>query len=228
MQYIHEVFRLAPGATLEFAERFQSHYLPLMREGGARLVGIWETVAISLSWPRAIALWEVDGSEAYQRLLRGLHTHAEPELRAWQAGLRGICEGGEGRLLHVAPEAPSLADLEARGVNLDVVVHEHITTQPDRQIDYVTEIVEKWLPAAERLGRIWIGSYYTVWRNREAFSLWALEDPALPLPGGNVEEREVMESEMVQEWMRGALRVREAYDDGILYALPPTRRGDRS
>ena len=89
----------------------------------------------------------------------------------------------------------------------------------------MTDIVNKWLPAAEKLGRIWIGTYYTVWRNRQAFSLWALEDPALPLPGGNVEERAVMESEMVQDWMSGALRVREAYDDGIMYALPPTRSG---
>lgn len=216
-----------PGATPDFAERFGAHYLPLMRAGGARLVGLWESVAISLPWPRAIALWEVDGSVAYQQLVRHLHTRAEDEMRAWQAGLRGLCTGGEGRLLHSAPEAPSLADLQARGVGLDVVVHEHITTQPDRQIDYVTDIVQKWLPAAERLGRIWIGTYYTVWRNREAFSLWALEDPARPLPGGDVEEREVMESEMVQEWMRGALGVREAYDDGILYALPPTRRAPR-
>jgi len=225
LQYIHESFELVPGATPDFAECFGTRYLPLMSEGGARLVGLWESVALSLRWPRAIALWEVDGSLAYQQLIRRLHTQAEPEMRAWQAGLRGLCTGGEGRLLHVAPEAPSLAELKERGVGLDVVVHEHITTQPDRQIDYVTDVVQKWLPAAERLGRVWIGTYYTVWRNREAFSLWALDDPGLPLPGGDVEEREVMESEMVQEWMRGALRIREAYDDGILYALPPTRRG---
>ncbi|MBW2423870.1 MAG: hypothetical protein JRG86_06465 [Deltaproteobacteria bacterium] len=225
VQYIHESFQLVPGAIPEFTESFQERYLPLMSEGGARLVGLWEPVAISLPWSRAVTLWEIDGPAVYQQLVRTLHTKEEARLRDWQASLRGISSGGEGRLLEAPPEAPTLADLRARGVSLDVIVHETITTQPDRQVDYVTDVVQKWLPASEKLGRIWIGTYFTVWRNRQAFSLWALQDPGLPLPGGSVEEREVLEGPITREWMAGALRVREAYDDGIMYALPPTRSG---
>ncbi len=226
MQYIHESFHLVPGAVPAFSDSFRERYLPLMTIGGARLVGIWEAVAISLPWSRAVTLWEIDGPAQYQQLVRRLHTKAEPQLRDWQASLRDLCTGGEGRLLEGPPEAPTLANLQSRDVNLDVIVHETITTQPDRQVDYTRDVVSKWLPASEKLGRIWIGTYFTVWRNRQAFSLWALQDPALPLPGGSVEEREVLESDLTKAWMAGALRVREAYDDGIMYALPPTRSGD--
>ena len=128
MQYIHESFQLVPGAIPEFTDSFRDRYLPLMTEGGARLVGIWEPVAISLPWSRAVMLWEIDGPAEYQGLVRWLHTKEERRLRDWQSSLRGISTGGEGRLLEAPEEAPSLAELKSRGVDLDVIVHETITT----------------------------------------------------------------------------------------------------
>lgn len=221
MQYVIEHFELTPSGAPGFAQRFQDQYLPLMSGEGARLVGLWEAVALSLYWPRAMALWEVDGREAYQHLVRQLYGERVEALRAWQAGLEGVCSGGEGRLLSGADGAPTLQELRDREVDLSVIVYERITAQPDRQMDYVGAIEENWLAAAESLGRIWIGTYHTIWKNREAYSLWALRDPANPLPGGSAHERDVIRSQPVQRWMRQALELREAYDDGIMHTLLP-------
>ncbi len=223
MQYIIEHFELTPGQTPAFAEGFRKSYLPLMSGEGARLVGLWETVAVSLYWPRAMALWEVDGPEEYQALVRRLYGDRLKALRDWQASLAGICTGGEGRLLAKAEAAPTLQDLSDRAVDLRVIVYERITAQTDQQMAYVTEIQRTWIPVAETLGRIWIGTYHTIWKNREAYSLWALEDPDNPLPRHGADERNVSQLEPVKEWMRLAPELRESYDDGIMIALPPTR-----
>lgn len=45
MMYIHEELDLSMGKTDEFVSLFETSYEPMMVEFGARLVGLWETVA---------------------------------------------------------------------------------------------------------------------------------------------------------------------------------------
>jgi hypothetical protein len=224
MLYLHETFTLIPGRAGQFAARFDEHYRALMERLDARLVDVWETTQMSLPWPAAIALWEVDDADHAQRILHAVYGGGErAAFRSWQEGLDEVCTGGRGRILNPGAGVPSLASLRARGVDTSVCVHETITTLPDHQGEYVRNIETLWMPSAHRLGRIWVGTYQTQWRNDEAISIWALEDPWRPFPGGT-HEAEVLRSPDVQEWIRIAGDFRAGFDDGIMVALPlPSR-----
>ncbi len=59
-----------------------------MREAGARLVALWETVGISLPWPRTIALWELDNLKHYAALARAQYDGAPGgNFRKWRGAL---------------------------------------------------------------------------------------------------------------------------------------------
>jgi hypothetical protein len=222
--YLHETFTLLPGRTNAFVANFEQRYLPVMTTLDARLVDLWETTSMSLPWPAAIALWEVDDAEHAQRILRETHIGAQrTEFRGWHDSLEGVCSGSRGRILNPGAGVPALAELRARGVQTTVCVHETITTLPDHQGEYVRNIENLWMPSAHRLGRIWVGTYQTQWRNDEAISIWALEDPWTPFPGGAAEV-EVLRSPDVQEWIRLAGDFRAGFDDGIMVALPLQNR----
>jgi hypothetical protein len=211
-----------PGKLEEFVGLFEETYHPAMSKAGARLVALWETVAISLPWPRTIALWEVDNLKHYAALAKDQYGSGELTscFRAWREELGKVSAGGEGRILVPAAGGPTLKDLMKNGVSAEVCVHEILTTQPDRQRDYVDGIERLWMPYAVRNGRRWIGTYSTSWKNCEAVSIWALEKGWDTLaehysrdPTGDVE---------LKTWMSIAIALRERYEDGLLHALPPT------
>lgn len=207
------------GQLDNFVDAFEQAYHPLMREAGARLVALWETVGISLPWPRTIALWELDNLKHYAALARAQYDRSAG-FRKWRAALGSMARGGEGRILVPAAHNPTLKDLRDAGVSAQLCVHEILTTQPDKQRDYVDGIERLWMPYAVRHGRRWIGTYSTSWKNHEAISIWALEKGWDTLaehysrdPTGDVE---------LKTWMQIAIALRERYDDGLLYALAPT------
>jgi len=140
--------------------------------------------------------------------------------RKWRQGLGSLARNGEGRILVPAAGNPTLKALKDAGVSAQVCVHEILTTQPDKQRDYVDGIERLWMPYAVRNGRRWIGTYSTSWKNHEAVSIWAMEkgwdtlaDHYSRDPSGDVE---------LKTWMQIAIALRERYDDGLLHALPPT------
>ncbi len=87
--YIHETTQVIPGKLDEFVGLFEETYHPAMSKAGARLVALWETVAISLPWPRTIALWEVDNLKHYAGLAKDQYGSGElgPRFRAWRQAL---------------------------------------------------------------------------------------------------------------------------------------------
>jgi hypothetical protein len=226
MLYLHETFQLICGRTDEFASAFDETYLPVMTALDARLVDLWETTSMSLSWPAGIALWEVDDAKHAQAILKETKSRTGSQRDAfaeWNHRLGTLCTGGKGRILNPGAGVPPVADLRTRNVDTSVCVHEIITTLPDKQAEYVRNIEELWMPSAKRLGRIWVGTYQTQWRNDEAISIWALDDPWSPFPGGERED-EVRQEPDVQEWLRLAGSFRAGFDDGIVVALPLSKR----
>lgn len=227
MLYIHEQLELVMGRTDDYVERFQQQYQPLMEELGARLVGTWETVAISLPWPMAIILWEVDDMAHYARIANAQYRDAAltPRFREWRNGLGEVSRRGEGRILTPSSKTPTLADIQRQGFSLDVCVHEWITAQPDKEKDYAECIGTLWMPYAVQHGRHWIGTYTTNWKNHECISIWALDKGYDTMPE-NYEAPwfDLMEREGIKTWMSVAIALRERYDDGLMHALPPTRR----
>lgn len=219
MMYGLERYALAWGQAGAFRDAFSELYQPMMRERGARLVGAWEATSLSRAWPAAHLLWEFDGPGHIQDVSLGLYQGQKPPIREWEARTTGIVEHAVGRLLHPSEKTPSLAALEAAGVDTTVVVYEEIDTVPDRQVQYCEHIEDVWLPSADQLGRIWIGTYHTQWKNREAISIWALKDPNRPFPGGEMMEQQVFDTPGVRQWNRSAQSVRVGYDDGILVSL---------
>ena len=90
--YIHETTQLIPGKLDEFVGMFEESYQPAMSKAGARLVALWETVGISLPWPRTIALWEVDNLKHYAALAKAQYGDGEigPGFRAWRQALGAV------------------------------------------------------------------------------------------------------------------------------------------
>jgi len=228
MIYLHEQIRLVVGQTESFVDRFEKAYQPLMEHFGARLVGLWETVPASLPWPQAIALWELDDQIHYAKVAAAQHTDATyaPRFRAWRESLGGIVSSGEGRILSPARNGPTLSDLQKEDIDATVCVHEWLTTQPDKQFDYVEQIERLWVPYARRNGRQWIGTWSTQWKNSEAISIWAFPDgfatygehygPRLSKTPTELDRAEL------EGWMQIAIALRLRYDDGLMHALGPT------
>ena len=225
MIYIHEQLDLRMGATEELLTMFSQRYEPLMVDLGARLVGIWETVAISLRWPMAIWLWEVDDIGQYAKVANAQYrdrTRAAA-FRDWRNELARVANGGEGRILTPSKKTPTLAEIQAAGFSLDVCVHEWITAQPDKEHDYAENIGRLWAPYAVNHGRNWVGTYTTNWKNHECISIWALDKGYDTMPE-NYEKPwfDLMEQEGIAAWMSVALALRERYDDGLMHSLRPT------
>jgi hypothetical protein len=223
--YIHEQLELQPGKTDEFLSRFENDYEPLMVDLGARLVHVWETVAISLPWPMAIWMWEVDDIAHYAKVANAQYRDRArtPKFREWRNATAGFATKGEGRILTPSKKTPTLADIEADGFSLDVCVHEWVTAQPDKEHDYAENIGRLWAPYAINHGRRWIGTYTTNWKNHECISIWALEKGYDTMPE-NYEAPwfSLMEQEGIAAWMSVAIALRERYDDGLMHSLRPT------
>ena len=223
--YIHEQLELRPGKTDDFLERFEHDYEPLMVDLGARLVHVWETVAISLPWPMAIWMWEVDDIAHYAKVANAQYRDRSrtPKFRDWRNAVGEFATKGEGRILTPSKKTPTLADINAGGFSLDVCVHEWITAQPDKEHDYAENIGRLWAPYAINHGRRWIGTYTTNWKNHECISIWALEKGYDTMPE-NYEAPwfSLMEQEGIAAWMSVAIALRERYDDGLMHSLRPT------
>jgi hypothetical protein len=228
MIYIHETTNIAPGKMDPFVDLFEGTYQPLMEGLGARLVALWETVDISLPWPQTIALWEIDDIAHYTRIARARYQDEAlgPRFRAWRNERESVSTGGVGRILTPAATNPTLAQLKADGLNAEICVHEWLTTQPDKQRDYVEQIERLWVPYAVRNGRRWIGTYSTNWKNFEAISIWALEKGLQTMDEHYSPEARANESPAdkadLHGWMAIAISLRERFDDGLLHALRPT------
>ena len=225
MIYIHEQLELQPGKTDDFLARFENDYEPLMVDLGARLVHVWETVAISLPWPMAIWMWEVDDIAHYAKVANAQYRDRTrtPRFREWRNATAGFATKGEGRILTPSKKTPTLADIKADGFSLDVCVHEWVTAQPDKEHDYAENIGRLWAPYAINHGRRWIGTYTTNWKNHECISIWALEKGYDTMPE-NYEAPwfSLMEQEGIAAWMSVAIALRERYDDGLMHSLRPT------
>jgi hypothetical protein len=225
--YIHEQLDVSIGRTNEFLSLFEQSYEPLMVELGARLVGLWETVAISLPWPMVIWLWEVDDIAHYAKVANAQYRDPRrtPQFRRWRDDLGGVATKGEGRILTPSMKTPTLAEIKAAGFSLDVCVHEWITAQPDKERDYAENIGRLWAPYAVNHGRRWIGTYTTNWKNHECISIWALEKGYDTMPENyQAPWFDLMEQEGIAAWMSVALALRERYDDGLMHSLRPDGR----
>jgi hypothetical protein len=218
MIYSLETYDLQWGQTHAFARAFEDVYRPLIEDRGGMLVGAWQATGLSRRWPSALLLWEFDEDDALQDLVIDLHAGVSPLVRTWEEHTSGIVAGAEGRLMKPSRNTPTRAQLLERNVDTSVIVHELIETQPDRANAYCEQIEEVWLPTAAALGRVWIGTYRTMWKNREAVSIWALEDPRRPFAP---EDRALSG---LGQWTRTALSVRVGYDDGVYVTLDPSIR----
>jgi hypothetical protein len=225
MLYIHETTGIVPGKLDAFVDLFERDYQPRMEGLGARLVGLWETVAISLPWPQAIALWELDDMAHYARVATAQYRDRDsaPRFREWREALGAVSTGGEGRILTPSPQTPTLAQMRESGVNAEVCVHEWITTQPDKERNYAEQIDRLWMPYSVRHGRQWIGTYTTNWKNHEAISIWALPDGYETMPAHYDRPWfDLLDQAEMKTWMAIAIALRERYDDGLMHALRPT------
>jgi hypothetical protein len=228
MMYLHETTQLLMGKTDVFVDLFERVYQPLMEQIGVRLVAQWETVPTSLPWPQAITLWEMDDQVHYSKVAAAQHTDKKyaPQFREWRNQLAACASGGTGRILTPGAKCPTLADMKAEKLNATVCVHEWLTTQPDKQFDYVEQIERLWVPYALRNGRRWVGTYHTQWKNFEAISIWAFPDGFKTYgdhysPKWSKAPTELDKADL-EGWMQIAIALREHYDDGLMHALRPT------
>lgn len=225
MFYVQETAKLVPARYDDYLEAAQSTLIPLYHDLGLRLVAFWETVTSQGYWPEVIALWEMDGLDAYGSVLAQQYSAGpyERRFRGWLEQLADLATGTEGLVMRSSRESPTLEQLRQQGFDVGVCIHETVRTTPNMSRQYAEHVSRQWRPIAERHGRSMLGVYSVTWRNAEVVNIWALEGwqalsrPTETMPG----------DPEVWAWTEIAMSLRQDWDDRILHALPfsPLRRG---
>jgi hypothetical protein len=220
MIYIHETIQLQPDRVDDFMSAFQTSYLPHMVDLGASLVGVWETVSLVLPWPQVIVLWEVDGLDTVSALVRAQYGDARARFAEWRSAAGRMCTGGQGRMLQPSALTPTLAELRASNVPLEMCVHEWIETAQNRGEDYCRQLELRYAPAAGKLNRVLVGTYHEVWDNREVINLWALPDPSTIFPAAaGIRGATGPEDDDIHSWIVLSTGIRQGFKSGLIHQL---------
>lgn len=222
MFYIHETTDLNPGAVDDFVEAFDTEYAPLMRDLGARLVSLWETVPFTFKWPQTVALWEIDDMRVLAEIGRAQRQEPTGARRfaQWRSTLGGMSTGGEGRILTPSPGSPTIAQLRENGVSPGVCVQERIHTIPGMQFAYLRQLERLYIPWALKNGRQWLGTFTTNWKNSEAILIWAWEEGWDTLGVNYGRQAHIIEHDPdLQTWMECGLGLRDDWHDALLESL---------
>jgi hypothetical protein len=220
MIYLHETLQLAPDRVDDFVPAFKESYLPNMLDLGARLVGVWETVTLVQRWPQVITLWEVDGLKAVGAVVKAQYGDRRARFADWRRAAGQICTGGQGRMLQPSSLTPTVAELRAASVSLEMCVHEWITTAQNRGEDYCRQLELRYAPAAAKLNRVLVGTYHEVWNNREVINLWALPDPWTIFPeAAGIRGATGPDDDDIHSWIVMSAGIREGFESGLIHQL---------
>lgn len=224
--FLHEKTRLRAGTMERFVSEFSAHYQPALEAEGAQLYGIWESSPINGHWPEVTTIWAIDSYKHLSRI--GTARHLDPETRkrfAQWNGLLGELGGtGEGRLTFGNPGIKTVEEHRAAGLQTTLVIEEVMATKPGKQTAYVEELEYLYVPWSEETGKIWVGSFTTIFRYNEVIHLWALEGgwdgfgKYYPSWGDKPDPR-------IRAWMNVAPALRDGWEDSFLQALPPNPLG---
>ena len=188
--YIHETINVTVAKRRAYLDHFTDVWAPRSRElNELHCFGVWGTNGSTGAWPEAILMWELDGYEAFSRMMSAEFAHLTDDHAAigdhydmyWASAPDGVVDkDGFDRVLAPTPATPSLDEAIAAGIKGAIYYHQIVTVRPGAVDDYLERHDAEWRPIAENHGLVFVGSYRTMLRNdSEAVVLWALPDHAL-------------------------------------------------
>lgn len=183
--YIHETITLTVARRKAYLEHFTDVWAPRSRQlNGIECFGVWGTNGSTGRWPEAIVMWEVDGYEAFARMMSNEFAHLTDDDAPlgdhyelyWASAPEGVvAKDGFDRLLVPWAGSPSLAEAIDAGISGAIYLHQVVTTRPGEVDSFLAAHEESWRPFAEGRGVRLVGSYRTMMRNdTEAIVVWAL------------------------------------------------------
>lgn len=204
-----------------FSRAFSDVYQPLMERLGARLFGHWQANPFNSHWPEVTTIWEIDGYGHFGEISAARFAAGEngDAFKEWDRLLGGLGAHGEGRLCYANSSIKLVEQLKAQKFDASVCIQEFMTAKPGRQEDYLEQLEYAYVPWSERTGKLWLGSFITIFRNQEVIHYWAVEGgwtgfgKWFPSWKGDIPAD-------IKSWMRLAPALRESWDDSFLAALP--------
>jgi hypothetical protein len=187
MIYLHEVIYTVPGREEPYMASVTSlHYDPV-RLGEAKKSGIdsqhyrafsqFRAAETSGNFPSVINIWEMD----WRTLKMALATQFQDKARDtgmeewWQRNLH-LRRGGYDRVLIPAAYSPTGAELAKRKARREVFLHEVMWLPFGEPARYLSQLKQKLLPTATKLGVELIGAYRVASRPRQVLTVFAAPD----------------------------------------------------
>jgi len=219
--YLHETTRLGIGDMGRYNAAFGECYRPAMERLGARLFGHWKSGPYNARWPEVTTIWEIDGYAHFGELSAARTGSGEDSaaFAEWDAALAALQANGNGRLCYANRGIQPIGDLVANSFDASVVIQEIMKTKPGRQEDYIEQLEYAYVPWSERTGKLWLGSFVTIFCNEEVIHYWAVQGgwegfgKWYPSWKGDIPDD-------IKSWMKLAPALRDSWDDSILCALP--------
>ncbi len=219
--YLHETTRLGIGDMAKYNHAFGEVYRPAMERLGARLFGHWQGGAFNSRWPEVTTIWEIDGYAHFGELsaARAGGAQESAAFAEWSAVLAALHGTGHGRLCYANRGIQPIGDLVESSYDASVVIQEIMTTKPGRQEDYIEQLEYAYVPWSERTGKLWLGSFVTIFCNEEVIHYWALQGGWAGFGQWYPSWKSDIPDD-IKSWMKLAPALRDSWDDSILSALP--------
>jgi hypothetical protein len=166
--YVHEVITCR---SLQGRERYQEIAKSMK---GFTLLGTWQIVGMTGTWPTVLNIWQVPGGWAgWGDFLHRTYGAVKKEMHVYFDKFDEVRSGGSDLLMRPVPWSPEPEDLVAEAVTGSMFVHEVSTVRPGTGRDYLAAMNEHWRPVAADHGHRLIGMYEVLLSDTVVVTVWA-------------------------------------------------------
>jgi len=171
--YLHEYIRTVPGREEPYlASVLSLHHEPSRAGLGHPAFAQFRSMPTSGPWPAGINIWENTWAGQTADLVgQFLDAKRDVAMEEWWNRNLHLRRGGYDRLLIPADYAPTLADVEARGIHGEVFVQEILWLPFGEPRRFLDKLGEELVPALDRLGLDLLGAYRVAMRPRQVLTL---------------------------------------------------------
>lgn len=159
--------------TLQGRDRYQEIAMSMT---AFSLLGTWQIVGMTGTWPTVLNLWEVPGGWAgWSAFLHRTYGGAKAAMTTHFEKFDEVRSGGTDRLVAPTSWSPTTDELRDSGVRGTLFVHERTTVRPGTAHDYLDAQREDWTPVAADNGHHLIGAYEVLLSDSQVVTVWATD-----------------------------------------------------
>lgn len=159
--------------SLQARERYQEIAKGMK---GFTMVGTWQTVGMTGTWPTVLNIWQVPGGwSGWEEFLERTYGSVRRQMDVYFDQFDEVRSGGQDFLMASVPWSPSVEQLVAEEVRGTLFVHEVSAVRPGAGGDYLAAMNERWRPVACDHGHRLVGMYEALMRDTTVVTMWATD-----------------------------------------------------